>query len=206
MPIAYDTELQPATLNQGGSGFDGRLPPMPEDDDLGKFLDFVHDLLGYWVGYIDRNGSGYEYLSGEDRSVVRAGWADFDRHWRDQRGSLMEIVRLLYSEGMAETMQHRGLVEAAVKMKFHMVRKWWRELRDRLARGGQEAAGWVRDNWRKLFEMANVILDSVKEAIDAIPAIGNAIPHMIPAKGILSGLTEFKDTAMNLSHADGAKA
>ncbi len=179
---------------RGGAGDGGAgLPQMPPGNDLGPFLDFVHALLKYWSNQVSQMAPGVDHLDDEDRRAIQAGWADFNDQWNQERDHLMQALKLLQSDYMKTTMQHRGLVGSAMAMKWHMVSKRLIELgsglRDRLPT--------IRSLWRKLLEAIDVILDSAKDAVASL------FVAVVPgAGGIMSGITEFKDTALAISAPD----
>ena len=168
----------------GGERIGGpRLPGPPEGDDLNEFLQYVHSLLTEWNERIRAKDIQFDHVDGDDRQQLKAGWADFQNQWEASLEQLEGAVRELDKEDMGR----RGLRGSAYRMKLHFVRKAHRNLQTAYAQLLDRFT--IRKLWHKLFTTADVILDSASTALAPIPGAG----------AIVSGLKEFKETAMGVS-------
>lgn len=169
---------------------------MPDDNDIGQFLMFVHGLLRHWTDQVDQRSPGFEHLGKDDRMVIKLGWEDFNAQWEMQREALMQAVKILQSPYMNADLQRRGLVGPAMSMKLYMIRKSLHEFLSSLRIRGTwrrvSASLRIRRAWSKLFERVDIVVDSVKDALGVVPGAG----------AIVSGLKEFKDIAMTTSKED----
>ena len=178
------------TSRRGGDGGDGGgrddgqgLPDPPEGEDLHAFLIFVHDLLAYWNQRVQLRADEFGKLDEADLEQLSAGWADFENQW----GVASNQVKESLSKLDPNELKQRGLVGSAYRMKRHFVKKW----RDKLAQAYRVGAQHlqIRPLWRRLFTAADVVLDSVERSLNFVPGPG----------AIVSGLKEFKETAMGVT-------
>ena len=177
----------------GGRGGGGRrgsgLPRMPRGNDIGKFLEFVHDLLQFWTDRVAQDREAFSHLDDRDRDVIRAGWEDFHAQWEAQREARTQAVGILQSPAMRAGMRQHGLIEDAMTMKWHFMKKRFGDFAKSLD---------FSKPWRKLLESADIILDSVKDVITT------SLAPILPGAGmIVGGLKEFKDIAMTVSDKNG---
>ena len=163
-----------------GRGGGARLPEPPEGDNLGDFLEYVYIVLDDWGNRIRGDNEAFSHLHGEDRRQLAAGWADFQNQWGTAKERLQSSIKQLDQDDL----RLRGLAGTGYRMKLHFVRK----ARVELQAAYEQVLDWlqIRKLWHKLFTAIDVILDSISGAIASVPVAG----------AIISGLREFKETAM----------
>lgn len=174
----------------GGGGDDGGrrdpgrdIPEFPEDENLYAYLVFVHDLLEYWQRQVQSKEREFDDFDDADRVELQSGWSSFHAQWADSQKQLRAAVEELD----ADEQRRRGLNDDAYRMKRHFIRKWRNRLQE--AREAFADQMTLRGLWRKLFTSADVVLDSAERALNVIPVAG----------AIVSGLKEFKETAMGVT-------
>jgi hypothetical protein len=168
----------------GGRRGPGRdLPEFPKDESLHAFLVFVHDLLAFWHDRVQLPDAEFADVDGEDRSAVREGWTEFEGQW----GAAQDRLRAALRELDEDELRRRGLVGSAYTMKRHFIRKFRAQLQDAYESVAERLR--IRPLWHKVFAAVDVVLDSAERALNVVPVAG----------AIVSGLKEFKETAMGVT-------
>lgn len=176
----------------GGGGGGGRggggphLPECPKDEGLLAFVIFVHDLLQFWQQRAQNKVGEFEDLGSDDRSALAAGWADFSNQW----GSTLDDIQAAIRDLDEDELRRRGLMGSAYQMKWHFIRKWREKLAAAYQAVGEQMR--IRPLWHRLFTATDILLDSTERALSVVPVAG----------AIVSGLKEFKETAMGVTEGE----